>query len=118
MTKTLEITFRTEQGKEVVLNLPNPKDGITLAVVQTVMNSIQCQIKLTAIIIFKNQINHNSRQSNCRLFLYHFALRIEGTHSWFFGNMHDDRPSPNSSLYYAGQGGAAQLCCAPSGDST
>lgn len=40
MTKTLEMTFRTEQGKEVVLNLPNPKDGITLAEVQTVMNSI------------------------------------------------------------------------------
>ena len=40
MTKTLEMTFRTTGGREVVMSLPEPKDTLTLAQVQTVMQTI------------------------------------------------------------------------------
>ena len=36
-TKTLEMVFTTEGGKEVTVAVKNPKDGLTLATVQTVM---------------------------------------------------------------------------------
>ena len=34
MTKTLEMVFRTEAGSEVSLNVPDPKDDLTLAQAQ------------------------------------------------------------------------------------
>lgn len=40
MAKTLEMVFRDTMGKEVVISLPDPQDGITLAQVQTVMQDI------------------------------------------------------------------------------
>lgn len=40
MTKTLEMVFRNESGSEVSLQLNNPKDELTLAQVQTVMQDI------------------------------------------------------------------------------
>lgn len=40
MTKTLELVFRTSAGKEVTLSLPDPKDDLTLAQAQTVMQDI------------------------------------------------------------------------------
>ena len=40
MTKTLEMTFRDAMGKNVMINIPNPKDGLTLAQVDTVMQDI------------------------------------------------------------------------------
>ena len=40
MTKTLEMTFRDSMGKNVMINIPNPKDGLTLAQVDTVMQDI------------------------------------------------------------------------------
>ncbi|BBB91683.1 MAG TPA: DUF2922 domain-containing protein [Methylomusa anaerophila] len=40
MAKTLELVFRNAAGKEVVLSLPDPKDGLTLAEARTVMNDI------------------------------------------------------------------------------
>lgn len=39
-TKTLEMVFTTESGKEVTVAVKDPKDGLTLAEVQTVMNTI------------------------------------------------------------------------------
>ena len=40
MTKTLEMTFKDTLGKNVMLTIPNPKDGLTLAQVDTVMQDI------------------------------------------------------------------------------
>ena len=40
MTKTLEMTFRDSMGKNVMINILNPKDGLTLAQVDTVMKDI------------------------------------------------------------------------------
>lgn len=40
MVKTLEMVFRSESGKEVVLSLLEPKDNLTLAEVNTVMQDI------------------------------------------------------------------------------
>ena len=40
MTKTLEMTFRDSLGKEVTITLPNPRTGLTLTEVQTVMQDI------------------------------------------------------------------------------
>lgn len=40
MTKTLEMIFRNEIGKEVTLSLADPKDNLTSAEVQTVMEAI------------------------------------------------------------------------------
>lgn len=39
-TKTLEMIFATEGGKEVTVAVKDPKDGLTLAEVQTVMATI------------------------------------------------------------------------------
>ena len=40
MTKTLEMTFKDSAGKNVMISIPNPKDGLTLAQVDTVMQDI------------------------------------------------------------------------------
>lgn len=40
MVKTLEMEFRNETGKSVVLRMVEPKDAITLAEVTTVMEDI------------------------------------------------------------------------------
>lgn len=40
MVKTLEMVFRNESGKEVVLSMLEPKDDLTLAEVNTVMQDI------------------------------------------------------------------------------
>ena len=40
MTKTLEMTVRDTMGKSVMINILNPKDGLTLAQVETVMQDI------------------------------------------------------------------------------
>ena len=40
MAKTLEMVFRDTMGKEVIISLPDPKDSITLAQVQAVMQDI------------------------------------------------------------------------------
>ena len=40
MTKTLEMTFKDSTGKNVMISIPNPKDGLTLAQVDTVMEDI------------------------------------------------------------------------------
>jgi len=40
MVKTLEMVFRNESGKEVVLSILEPKDDLTLAQVNTVMQDI------------------------------------------------------------------------------
>lgn len=40
MTKTLEMTFRDVMGKNVMINIPNPQDGLTLAQVDAVMQDI------------------------------------------------------------------------------
>ena len=40
MTKTLEMTFRDTMGKNVMINIPNPKDGLTLAAVDAIMQDI------------------------------------------------------------------------------
>lgn len=40
MIKTLEMEFRNETGKSVVLRMAEPKDAITLAEVNTVMADI------------------------------------------------------------------------------
>lgn len=40
MVKTLEMVFRNESGKEVVLSMLEPKDDLTLAEVSTVMQDI------------------------------------------------------------------------------
>ena len=39
-TKTLEMGFTTTGGKEVTVAVKDPKDGLTLAAVQTVMDTI------------------------------------------------------------------------------
>lgn len=39
-TKTLEMVFQTAGGKTVTVAVKDPKDGLTLAEVQTVMNTI------------------------------------------------------------------------------
>lgn len=39
-TKTLEMVFTTTGGKEVTVAVKDPKDGLTLAAVQTVMDTI------------------------------------------------------------------------------
>ena len=38
--KTLEMTFRKSDGNETVISLADPKDDLTLAQVQTVMQDI------------------------------------------------------------------------------
>jgi hypothetical protein len=40
MTKTLEMVFRSEGGKEVTLSIADPKDDVTLAQVKAVMADI------------------------------------------------------------------------------
>ena len=40
MTKTLEMTFRDAMGKNVMINIPNPQDNLSLATVQAVMQDI------------------------------------------------------------------------------
>lgn len=40
MTKTLEMVFRNAEGKEVVLSLADPRDNLTKAEVDTVMQAI------------------------------------------------------------------------------
>ena len=40
MKKVLEMTFRNVAGKEVTLSLADPKDDLTLAQVNTVMDDI------------------------------------------------------------------------------
>lgn len=40
MTKTLEMVFKNAAGKETVLRLVDPRDGLTLAEVNTVMQRI------------------------------------------------------------------------------
>ncbi|MDF2875431.1 MAG: hypothetical protein K0R22_2114 [Sporomusa sp.] len=40
MIKTLEMVFRTNAGKEAILSVPDPKDGLTLAEAQVVMQDI------------------------------------------------------------------------------
>lgn len=39
-TRTLEMIFTTSGGKEVTVAVKEPKEGLTLAAVQTVMNTI------------------------------------------------------------------------------
>lgn len=39
-TKTLEMVFQTAGGKNVTVAVKDPKDGLTLAAVQTVMDLI------------------------------------------------------------------------------
>lgn len=39
MVKVLEMVFRNESGKEVVISLPDPKDDLTLAQVKPVMEA-------------------------------------------------------------------------------
>lgn len=39
-TRTLEMIFLNETGKEITVAVKDPKDGLTLAAVQTVMNTI------------------------------------------------------------------------------
>lgn len=40
MSKTLELVFQNASGKEVVLRLPEPKDGLTKAAADAVMQEI------------------------------------------------------------------------------
>lgn len=40
MKKTLEMVFRNQLGNEVALSLPDPKEGLTLAQVQLVMQDV------------------------------------------------------------------------------
>nr|WP_092074297.1 DUF2922 domain-containing protein [Dendrosporobacter quercicolus]NSL49201.1 DUF2922 domain-containing protein [Dendrosporobacter quercicolus DSM 1736]SDM87464.1 Protein of unknown function [Dendrosporobacter quercicolus] len=40
MTKTLELVFQSAAGKEVTLNLADPQEGLTKAVVDAVMAEI------------------------------------------------------------------------------
>ncbi|QDR81975.1 DUF2922 domain-containing protein [Sporomusa termitida] len=40
MIKTLEMVFRTSAGKEVSLSVPDPKEGLTLAEAQVIMEDI------------------------------------------------------------------------------
>ena len=40
MVKTLEMVFRNESGKEVVISIAEPKEDLTLAQVNTVMQAI------------------------------------------------------------------------------
>ncbi len=40
MATTLEMVFRTETGKETTLSLADPREGLNLAEVQTVMQDI------------------------------------------------------------------------------
>ena len=40
MAKTLEMVFRSEGGKEVMLSIADPKENLTLAEVKTVMEDI------------------------------------------------------------------------------
>lgn len=40
MTKALEMVFRNRDGKEVVLSLADPRDNVTKAEVNTVMQDI------------------------------------------------------------------------------
>jgi len=40
MVKTLEMVFRNESGKEVVISMLEPKDNLTLTEVSTVMQDI------------------------------------------------------------------------------
>ena len=40
MAKTLELVFRNQSGKEVTINLANPKDDVTQAQAKTVMQDI------------------------------------------------------------------------------
>ena len=39
-TRTLELVFTNQGGKEVTVAVKDPKEGLTLAAVQTVMNTI------------------------------------------------------------------------------
>ena len=40
MTKTLQMVFLTSEGKETVISVSDPKDDLTLAQVQAVMQDI------------------------------------------------------------------------------
>lgn len=40
MKRTLEMTFRNEAGKDVVLAVPEPRENLTLSGVKTVMQNI------------------------------------------------------------------------------
>lgn len=40
MVKTLELVFRNQSGKEITISLADPKDGLTKAQAQTVMQDI------------------------------------------------------------------------------
>lgn len=40
MTKNLEMVFRNNSGKEATISLADPKDGLTNAEVQTLMQNI------------------------------------------------------------------------------
>lgn len=40
MTKTLEMVFRNDGGKEVILSMADPKDNLTLAEVKAVMQDM------------------------------------------------------------------------------
>ncbi|MPN47347.1 hypothetical protein SDC9_194949 [bioreactor metagenome] len=40
MTKTLEMVFRNQEGKETVVSLADPRDNLTKAEVDTVMQDI------------------------------------------------------------------------------
>ncbi|VBB09427.1 Hypothetical protein LUCI_4717 [Lucifera butyrica] len=40
MTKTLEMVFRNSEGKQVTLSVAEPRENLTLAEVQAVMNDI------------------------------------------------------------------------------
>lgn len=40
MTKTLEMVFRNQEGKETVISLADPRDDVTKAEVDTVMQDI------------------------------------------------------------------------------
>ena len=48
MAKFLEMVFRNESGKEVVLSLPEPKDDLTLAQVKPVMEDAVSKGLLTS----------------------------------------------------------------------
>lgn len=43
MVKTLELVFRNESGQEVTLSLADPKDSLTKAEAETVMDNIITQ---------------------------------------------------------------------------
>lgn len=48
MSKTLEMVFRNSGGKTVTLSLADPKDGLTLAQVKTVMEDLAAKQVFTS----------------------------------------------------------------------